>query len=257
MTETQKKVLKLVGFTTATFCGVSYYFQRRQSRSMDVLFDDIKETEKSFATSQNYFKFAASNIPHPSKVHKGGEDAWVASPNVLALADGVGGWESQGVDSGLFSKQLVSDIKKVFDLNEAAELKQVLVDTVAVNPHTGSSTCVMAKFDTGRKDCLKTTNLGDSGYVLIRPHADGKLEKLYRSKEQQYSFNFPYQCGTNCDPPYAANDREHQIQENDVIVLGTDGVFDNVYDEDILECIKPSIKGVTMEMPQKASDCVA
>ena len=42
-----------------------------------------------------------------------------------------------------------------------------------------------------------------------------------------------------------------------MILLGTDGVFDNVYDEDILECVKPSLKGVTLEMPQKASDCVA
>jgi len=131
------------------------------------------------------------------------------------------------------------------------------VDAVGANRHMGSSTCVLAKFDTGRKNYLKTTNLGDSGYVLIRPHADGKLEKLYRSKEQQYSFNFPYQCGTNCDPPYVAQDKEHQIQENDLIVLGTDGVFDNIYDEDILDCVKPSMKGVTMEMPQKASDCVA
>lgn len=71
---------------------------------MDILFDDIKETEKPYARSSNYFKYAAASIPHPAKTQKGGEDAWVASPNVLVLADGVGGWESQGVDSGLFSK---------------------------------------------------------------------------------------------------------------------------------------------------------
>ena len=47
----------------------------------------------------------------------------------------------------------------------------------------GSSTCVLAKFDTSRQNYLRTTNLGDSGYVLFRPDMKGNLEKLFRSKE--------------------------------------------------------------------------
>lgn len=31
-------------------------------------------------------------IPHPEKVHKGGEDALYVSPKLIAVADGVGGW---------------------------------------------------------------------------------------------------------------------------------------------------------------------
>jgi protein phosphatase PTC7 len=31
-------------------------------------------------------------IPHPDKVSKGGEDALYANDNILAVADGVGGW---------------------------------------------------------------------------------------------------------------------------------------------------------------------
>ena len=69
--------------------------------------------------SNQYFRFAASNIPHISKRRTGGEDAWVASHNLLVVADGVGGWAAQGIDSGLFSKQLVADIKAWFDANEA------------------------------------------------------------------------------------------------------------------------------------------
>ena len=130
-----------------------------------------------------FFKFGASAIPHPEKQAKGGEDAWVASHNLLVVADGVGGWASRGIDSGIFSKALVSDIKMLFDVNEAQELKSVLIDCVKANTHTGSSTCVLAKFDTSRDTYLKTTNLGDSGYVLYRPNADGSLEKLYRSKD--------------------------------------------------------------------------
>jgi len=44
--------------------------------------------------------------PHYEKVHKGGEDAASLSSNVLAVADGVGGWISQGIDPAVYSKNL-------------------------------------------------------------------------------------------------------------------------------------------------------
>ena len=55
------------------------------------------------------------NIPHSEKVDKGGEDAYIASPDLLVVADGVGGWASQGVDPGLFSKKLCFNIKRFFE----------------------------------------------------------------------------------------------------------------------------------------------
>jgi hypothetical protein len=35
-------------------------------------------------------------IPHPDKVGKGGEDAMFATPSIVGLADGVGGWSQMG-----------------------------------------------------------------------------------------------------------------------------------------------------------------
>ena len=81
--------------------------------------EPVPQTENDGDTATSYFRFYAKNIPHYSKRHKGGEDAWVASSNILAVADGVGGWERHGIDSGLFSKQLVHNIKQIFDQNEA------------------------------------------------------------------------------------------------------------------------------------------
>ena len=97
----------------------------------------------------------------------------------------------------------------MYDADPSYELKQLLVDAVNKNQQIGSSTCVLAKFDNERGNVIKTTNLGDSGYMLVRPTPDspnGKMEQLFRSKEQQYSFNFPYQCGTGADPPTNAYD---------------------------------------------------
>jgi hypothetical protein len=52
----------------------------------------------------------------------------------------------------------------------------------------------MAKFDTIREGILKTSNLGDSGYIILRPDSKkpGKFQTIFRSESQQYSFNFPF-----------------------------------------------------------------
>ena len=60
------------------------------------------------------FFAGVANIPHDDKRHKGGEDAWVIHDQMIAVADGVGGWAEQGVDSGLFSKQLCRDILTIY-----------------------------------------------------------------------------------------------------------------------------------------------
>lgn len=39
-----------------------------------------------------YFQYGTHMIPHPQKVHKGGEDALYAEKYLVAVADGVGGW---------------------------------------------------------------------------------------------------------------------------------------------------------------------
>ena len=50
---------------------------------------------------------------------------------------------------------------------------------------------------------MKTANLGDSGYLLLRK-SDDELVSVYRSKEQTHGFNFPYQIGTGGDDPERA-----------------------------------------------------
>lgn len=57
-----------------------------------------------FYQKSSKFESAVCNIPHDEKKFKGGEDAYAISPNLIAVADGVGGWADRGVDPGLFSK---------------------------------------------------------------------------------------------------------------------------------------------------------
>ena len=50
------------------------------------------------------FFFDTKNIPKPDKIANGGEDAFFALKSLLIVADGVGDWAEQGVDSGLYSR---------------------------------------------------------------------------------------------------------------------------------------------------------
>ena len=45
-------------------------------------------------------------IPHPEKAHRGGEDAFYSSSQLLIIADGVGGWNNQGIDPSKYSRFL-------------------------------------------------------------------------------------------------------------------------------------------------------
>ncbi len=107
--------------------------------------------------------------PHFQKVAKGGEDAASVSPNVLAVADGVGGWAESGIDPAIFSKRLCKNIDELIIKSESYihEPKRLLMDAVSANHETGSSTCVIVSLDKN-KPLLNTANLGDSGYMLLR-----------------------------------------------------------------------------------------
>lgn len=71
----------------------------------------LESNAEAQAQAKNAFKTAVNNMPHPDKIEKGGEDAWAESSNFLIVADGVGGWADQGIDPGLFSKQLCFNLK--------------------------------------------------------------------------------------------------------------------------------------------------
>lgn len=87
---------------------------------------------------------------------------------MIAVADGVGGWASKGVDPGLFSKQLCRDLEKIYYENPDESLKNILVEAVKKNKNVGSSTALLAKLDQHQPDIMKTTNLGDCAYLLLR-----------------------------------------------------------------------------------------
>ena len=59
---------------------------------------------------------------------------------------------------------------------------------------------------------------------------------------QQHRFNAPFQAGNHKKLPTKSASLEHQVQENDIIVMASDGVWDNIYSTHIKSCIDSQLK---------------
>lgn len=114
----------------------------------------------------------------------------------------------------------------------AVDPKTILSDAYYDTDAEGSSTACLLTL-TGQ--FLNVANIGDSGFVLIREGAN-----MYRSPVQQHYFNCPYQLGfgPGFDLPNLAQAYKLKVKPGDVIVAGTDGLFDNMFPSRIKEFAK-------------------
>uniref|UniRef100_A0A2P2KU62 Protein phosphatase n=1 Tax=Rhizophora mucronata TaxID=61149 RepID=A0A2P2KU62_RHIMU len=170
-------------------------------------------------------------LPHPDKEETGGEDAHFICTNeqAIGVADGVGGWAELGVDAGQYSRELMSNSVSAIEEEPKGSIDpaRVLEKAHSSTKAKGSSTaCIVALTDEG----LHAINLGDSGFVVVR---DGCT--IFRSPVQQHDFNFTYQleCGNRGDLPSSGQVFKIPVAPGDVIIAGTDGLFDNLYNNEI------------------------
>ncbi|GJN21656.1 hypothetical protein PR202_gb09154 [Eleusine coracana subsp. coracana] len=77
---------------------------------------------------------------------------------------------------------------------------------------------------------LRWAYVGDSGFAVFR---DGRLFR--RSRPQQHEFNCPYHLSSKVTSASIshADVGEVAAMEGDVVVVGTDGLFDNVSDDEM------------------------
>lgn len=228
------------------------------------------------ANIRRYTRFITAYCGH-SKNFKGsgkrfafGEDAFFVAEDktssVLGVADGVGGWRNYGIDPSIFSSALMANCKRL--------IEQGLLDNpTPVNiikrgyqelfehkePLFGSSTACIIVLDK-KNSTLHSANLGDSGFLVIR---EGSV--VHSSLGQQHYFNTPYQLAI--PPPDqegnviqdnldSAEQTSFAVEEGDVVVLATDGLFDNLSTAQILEEIA-KLKDHNIQSIQSAADSLA
>lgn len=173
----------------------------------------------------------------------------------FAVADGVGGWTESRVDPADFSHGLCGYMAHTaMAWDEPAhklrpkQLLQAGYDQVVADPSIragGSTASVGVGLPDGR---VELANLGDSGSVLLRLAA-----VHHYSIPQTHGFNTPYQLSIIPprmraqasvfggafleDFPRDATVTNIQMQHGDVLLLATDGLFDNLNNQDILKLV--------------------
>uniref|UniRef100_T1J6J6 Protein phosphatase n=1 Tax=Strigamia maritima TaxID=126957 RepID=T1J6J6_STRMM len=188
---------------------------------------------------------------NPLKKGQFGDDAcFIAkhiSADVLGVADGVGGWRTYGIDPSFFSASLMHTCDR-------------LVSSGQFNPclPRSSTACVVVL---NRADCsIYTANIGDSGFLVLR---QGKI--VHRSEEQQHYFNTPFQLSLAppgqsglvlSDGPETADTSQFAVKDGDIILVGTDGLFDNIPDSMIVSEVSKLQKYDKESMQRTANSLV-
>jgi len=204
---------------------------------------------------------------HSPKARDAGEDFFFVqemrnrSGVSFGVADGVGGWVDSGVDPSLFSQALMyhahrysrnawagePEIDPTLDYEEREQIEGwemtpyecldlayggVLREKFV---QAGSSTACIISLNSA-SGILRSANLGDSGYSIIRSSSI-----IHRQRAQSHFFNCPKQLtklppnagrkfARACvDSPSEAEVFETKLRDGDIIVVYTDGFSDNVF----------------------------
>lgn len=182
-------------------------------------------------------------------IEKFGEDACFALTNsrrkdYIGIADGVGGWRDRGFDPSVFSSSLMRICKDMANKKQEDPMrliddsynKLLLLNKKKNFQIVGSSTVCILSFEQ-ETGILTTANLGDSGYLIVR---NGEI--IDRSEKQTHKFNIPKQLAYAppslrfiADMPSDAHEKKFVTHPGDLIVTATDGLFDNVPDEVLIQ----------------------
>lgn len=202
---------------------------------------------KSDTDEENNFFFLhsfACSKPHPRKENTLGEDSYYISltNKSVGVADGVGGWSEWGIDSGAFSRELMHGCKEAADIGMESPIDILRSGFQRVQSQGSSTACIICV----RDDTLEVGNLGDSGFILLRK-TESKFDSgdrrsppqlewttVAKSIEQLHSFNCPVQLGTSStDTADSADLIAITVEDGDVAVCCTDGILDNVWEDEI------------------------
>nr|CAB3502723.1 unnamed protein product [Digitaria exilis] len=185
-----------------------------------------------------------------------------ASAGVLGVADGVGAYAESGVDAGAFARGLMSSASAA--AAELAEhgahvcpraLLERAHDATAKSGAPGASTAVILSLAVAGNAHLEWAYIGDSAFAVLRR---GKVvllstpqRHLSRTSRQKLRFSSTaarrrQRLFSSDDPPFqlsAAGERSDSVSDamagrlavraGDVVVVGTDGLFDNILEEQL------------------------
>ncbi|KAJ5068573.1 protein phosphatase ptc7 [Anaeramoeba ignava] len=233
---------------------------KQNNKSIKRYFGKEDQEKQNKKIPELYFEARGCSIGHPNKKN-GGEDSFFISKFSIGVADGVGGWSRvKGGDPGRYARELMRYSKESIESSQNNPIdvlqyayqktdKSILGSSTAVigilssncfsnpqkikNSRNIKSNSNTQKSNQRKKAFFIAANLGDSGFKVIR-----NKKIILSSIEQTHGFNFPFQIGKNSsDKPSDADLYEIEVEKDDIIIMATDGIFDNIFEREILEKI--------------------
>lgn len=195
--------------------------------------DSSKITMSGFVLSSG-----AALLAHPSKVLTGGEDSFfISGSKWLGIADGVSQWSLEGMSPGVYAEELTENCKKITLCNDGLIITkpgELISLGMAESQSPGSSTILVALFD---GQVLSIANIGDSGFLILR---NGVVYK--KSFPMYHEFGFPVQIERGADPSQLLQEYAIEVNEDDTVIIATDGLFDNLYEQEIVATVSTSLE---------------
>ncbi|CAN6273577.1 unnamed protein product [Urochloa humidicola] len=164
---------------------------------------------------------------------------------VVDVADGVGGYRDRGVDASAFARELMRSAHEEAVTAPPGTrvcprtLLERAYERTAASGTPAASTAAIVSL-AGR--ALRWAHVGDSGFAVFR---GGRL--LLRSRKQQSRFNCPMSLkaddggGGAASGVAGAEVGEAPAAAGDVVVVGTDGLFDNVFDDELERMVQMGV----------------
>lgn len=205
------------------------------------------------------FLSASASSQHPLKTASGipNADAVEEGRNHLGLCDGVSGVFNLGIPPHELPKDLLNKCGEVLrdvlrsgrfrnELDDAGDwLRKAVQNAYEQTQALGATTLLLAAL---KDNQLWTACLGDSALLVLRPTAlrPLRLHPVLRTTPGRYDAQRPIQvqrlpeisCAQVRSVIEGALIKRFYVRPGDVIVLGSDGLFDNLEDHEITKIIQ-------------------
>lgn len=233
-------------------------------------------------SSRLHLRASAIQIPHPGKIEHGGEDSYFVCEDgtAVGVADGGSYWGWRfGLNPRAFADELMHSVCREIQQSAPSEeipsaasrAQKALSDGFDSVEAFGAATALVVTLDDeGSK--LGVAALGDSGLRQLRRMPSTRRFKVVGcTSEGLHNLNEPFQlthlphradfprlCAEGksaliqavkrrrpqkFESPSAAAVYSLDIQEGDLIILGSDGVFNNLHDSEICDIVDEKSSG--------------
>jgi len=238
----------------------------RQRNTLDALVKREQHFSEAYQKNKPLcFNAKTYQKTHPRKVRPGVKDAdsTLASPMLVGVADGVSQIEEFGIDSSALPNELLNAVEAlaVSQLMPGQETDEYLGpismvrDAYESTESMGSTTVLTAVMDNSTKihsklhPMIAVLSIGDCELMVLR-RMEGHLKTVFHTDMQRIDGNAqsPLQLARvdkTVDPLFDESMAIEVIErgsavhcvsafEGDIVVLGSDGVFDNLFLDEIV-----------------------